>query len=184
MGPIDVRAPKEPFQVQAEIKPVQVQLPKEDVHVTASGIPEKITFASELKAIPFDVRWPKDPLNISIDLKNGSAGPKDSEFQKVIDTFTQLNRDCKEQLNDLNKKLADATEWPPCISLGRGSYPGEPIPRAICYDKLATMRNIHRWAFFFIAVGIALWMSDVSPQLGIIIFVIGLVGLMIAWVVR
>jgi hypothetical protein len=46
------------------------------------------------------------------------------------------------------------------------------------------MRKIHRWAFFFIAIGIALWMADVSPQLGIIIFVIGLVGLVIAWVVR
>jgi hypothetical protein len=46
------------------------------------------------------------------------------------------------------------------------------------------MRNIHRWAFFFIAIGIALWMSDISPQLGIIIFVIGLVGLVIAWVIR
>jgi len=52
------------------------------------------------------------------------------------------------------------------------------------YDKFRTMRNIHRWAFFFIAIGIALWMSGVSPQLGIIIFVIGLVGLVIAWVIR
>jgi len=46
------------------------------------------------------------------------------------------------------------------------------------------MKNIHRWGFLFIAIGIALWMSDVSPQLGIIIFVIGLVGLVIAWVIR
>jgi hypothetical protein len=46
------------------------------------------------------------------------------------------------------------------------------------------MRNIHRWAFFFIATGIALWISGVSPQLGVIIFVIGLVGLVIAWVIR
>jgi len=46
------------------------------------------------------------------------------------------------------------------------------------------MRNIHRWAFFFIAMGIALWIPGVFPQLGIIIFVMGLVGLVIAWVVR
>jgi hypothetical protein len=46
------------------------------------------------------------------------------------------------------------------------------------------MKNIHRWGFAFIAIGIALWMSGVSPQLGIIIFVIGLVGLVIAWVIR
>jgi hypothetical protein len=46
------------------------------------------------------------------------------------------------------------------------------------------MRNIHRWAFFFIALGIALWISGVSPQLGIIILVIGLVGLVIAWVIH
>jgi hypothetical protein len=52
------------------------------------------------------------------------------------------------------------------------------------YDKFGTMRNIHRWAFFFIAIGIALWVPGVSPQLGIIIFVIGLIGLVIAWVVR
>jgi hypothetical protein len=51
-------------------------------------------------------------------------------------------------------------------------------------DKLGTMRNIHRWALFFIAIGIAVWMSGVSPQLGIIIFAIGLVGLVIAWVTR
>jgi hypothetical protein len=46
------------------------------------------------------------------------------------------------------------------------------------------LRNIHRWALFFIAIGIALWMSGISPQLGIIIFAIGLVGLVIAWVIR
>jgi len=46
------------------------------------------------------------------------------------------------------------------------------------------MKNIHRWRFFFIAIGIALWMSGVSPQLGIIIFVIGLVGLVVGWVRR
>jgi hypothetical protein len=37
------------------------------------------------------------------------------------------------------------------------------------------------WGFAFIAIGIALWMSGVSPQLGSILFVIGLVGLVIAW---
>jgi hypothetical protein len=52
-----------------------------------------------------------------------------------------------------------------------------------CYDKLDTMRNIHRWGFVFIAIGIALWMSGVSPQPGIIIFAIGLVGLVIGWVI-
>ena len=46
------------------------------------------------------------------------------------------------------------------------------------------MKNVHRWGFFFIAIGIALWMSGVSPQLGSIAFVIGLVGLVIAWVIR
>ena len=46
------------------------------------------------------------------------------------------------------------------------------------------MKNIHRWGFLFIAIGIALWMSGVSPQLGIFILVIGLVGLVIAWVTR
>jgi hypothetical protein len=44
------------------------------------------------------------------------------------------------------------------------------------------MKNIHRWGFFFIAIGIALWMSGVSPQRGSIVVVIGLVGLVIAWV--
>jgi hypothetical protein len=56
--------------------------------------------------------------------------------------------------------------------------------KSTCHDKLGTMKNIHRWGFLFIAIGIALWMSGVSPQLGIIIFVIGLVGLVIAWVIR
>ena len=46
------------------------------------------------------------------------------------------------------------------------------------------MKNIHRWGFFFLAMGIALWMSGVSHQLGTIVFVIGLVGLVIAWVIR
>jgi hypothetical protein len=46
------------------------------------------------------------------------------------------------------------------------------------------MKNIHRWGFFFLAIGIALWISGVYPQAGIIIFVIGLVGLVIAWVIR
>jgi len=43
------------------------------------------------------------------------------------------------------------------------------------------MTNIHRWGFVFVAIGIVLWMSGVSPQLGSILFVIGLVGLVIAW---
>jgi hypothetical protein len=42
------------------------------------------------------------------------------------------------------------------------------------------MRNIHRWGFALIAIGIVLWMSGVSSKLGSIIFVIGLVGLLIA----
>ena len=46
------------------------------------------------------------------------------------------------------------------------------------------MKNIHRWGFAFIAIGIVLWMSGVSPKLGSIVLVIGLVGLVIAWVVR
>jgi hypothetical protein len=46
------------------------------------------------------------------------------------------------------------------------------------------MRNIHRWGFSLIALGIAFWMSGVSPKLGSIVIVIGLVGLVIAWVVR
>jgi hypothetical protein len=47
------------------------------------------------------------------------------------------------------------------------------------------MKNIHRWGLAaVIATGMVLWMSGVSPQLGIIIFVIGLVGLVIAWVIR
>ena len=46
------------------------------------------------------------------------------------------------------------------------------------------MKNIHRWGFAFIAIGIALWMSSSSPKLGIIGLFIGLVGLMIAWFLR
>ena len=46
------------------------------------------------------------------------------------------------------------------------------------------MKNIHRWGFAFIAIGIVLWMSGVSPKLGSIVFVIGLVGLVVAWVIR
>ena len=52
------------------------------------------------------------------------------------------------------------------------------------HDQLGIMGNIHRWAFFSLAIGIALWISGVSPQLGIIILVIGLVGLVIAWFIR
>jgi len=55
--------------------------------------------------------------------------------------------------------------------------------------KLEIMKNIHRWgfvfiAFVFIAIGIVLWLSGVSPKLGSIIFAIGLVGLVIAWILR
>jgi uncharacterized phage infection (PIP) family protein YhgE len=90
------------------VQPIEVQPSKGDLHVTASGIPEKITLAPELQSVSLDLRWPKDPLNINIDLKNGPATSTASEFQKVIDTFGQLNRECKEQINELNKKLADA----------------------------------------------------------------------------
>jgi hypothetical protein len=96
--------------IEIHVQPIEVQPPNGELHVTASGVPERITLVSEVKTIPFDVRWPKDPLNISIDLKNGSAASKDSEFQKVIDTLSQRNREYKEQLSDLNKKLADAEQ--------------------------------------------------------------------------
>ncbi len=95
--------------IEVHLQPVQLQ-PVKDLHVTASGIPEKITLAWEVKSVPFDLHWPKDPLNISIDLKNGSAASKDSECQKIIDTFSQLDREYKEHLSDLNKKLADAEQ--------------------------------------------------------------------------
>ncbi len=56
---------------------------------------------------------------------------------------------------------------------------------SICDDKLEIMKNIHRWwGFVFIAIGIVLWLSSVSPKLGSIIFAIGLVGLVIAWILR
>jgi hypothetical protein len=60
---------------------------------------------------------------------------------------------------------------------------------SICYDKLEIMKNIHRWgfvfmAFVFIATGIVLWLSGVSSKLGNILFAIGLVGLVIAWILR
>jgi hypothetical protein len=58
------------------------------------------------------------------------------------------------------------------------------VDNVIGKAKLGTMKNIHRWGFAFIAIGIALWMSGVAPQLGSILFVIGLVGLVIAWVIR
>src|ERR1041384_4009590 len=32
------------------------------------------------------------------------------------------------------------------------------------FDKLGTMKNIHRWGFFSIAIGIALLISGVSPK--------------------
>ena len=78
-GPIDVH-----------VQPLQVQPLKEDLHVTATGIPEKITFDWEAKSVPLELHWPKDPLNISVDLKNGPAGPQENGFQKIIDTFNQL----------------------------------------------------------------------------------------------
>ena len=51
------------------------------------------------------------------------------------------------------------------------------------------MKNIHRWGFVFIefvfiAIGFVLWFFGVSPKLGSIIFAIGLVGLVIAWILR
>ena len=52
------------------------------------------------------------------------------------------------------------------------------------HDYLGITRNIHRWAFFSLALGIALWVSGVSTQLGIIIFVIGMLGLVIAWFIH
>jgi small-conductance mechanosensitive channel len=58
------------------------------------------------------------------------------------------------------------------------------VDNVILKAKLGTMKNIHRWGFVFIVIGIALWMSGVSPQLGSILFVIGLVGLVIAWVTK
>ncbi len=38
--------------------------------------------------------------------------------------------------------------------------------------------------FIFIATGFGLWMSGVSPRLGSIVFTMGFVGLVVAWVAR
>ena len=46
------------------------------------------------------------------------------------------------------------------------------------------MKNIHWWGLALMAIGIALWMSGLSPLLCSIIFVIGLVGLVLAWITR
>jgi hypothetical protein len=36
----------------------------------------------------------------------------------------------------------------------------------------------------FVTTGIGLWMSGVSPKLGSIVFTIGLVGSVVAWIAR
>ena len=49
--------------------------------------------------------------------------------------------------------------------------------------SLGLMKNIHWWGGpVFIAIGIALWMSGLPTLLCSIVFVIGLVGLVLAWV--
>jgi len=49
---------------------------------------------------------------------------------------------------------------------------------------LGTMKNIHWWGLVFMAIGIALWMSGLPTLLCSIVFVMGLVGLVLAWVTR
>jgi hypothetical protein len=46
------------------------------------------------------------------------------------------------------------------------------------------MKNIHWWGFVFIAIGIALWMSGLSPLLSSFVFIIGVVSLALVWVTR
>ena len=46
------------------------------------------------------------------------------------------------------------------------------------------MKNIHWWGLVFMATGIALWMSGLPTLLCSIVFVMGLVGLVLAWVTR
>jgi small-conductance mechanosensitive channel len=69
-------------------------------------------------------------------------------------------------------------------SLGRAPQRSVILAQVGVDNVLVAMKNIHRWGFVFIAIGIALWMSGVSPQLGSLIFVIGLVGLVIAWATK
>jgi hypothetical protein len=38
--------------------------------------------------------------------------------------------------------------------------------------------------FIFMATGFGLWMSGVSPRLGSVVFTMGFVGLVVAWVAR
>lgn len=53
-----------------EIKPVQVQFPKDVLRVIASGIPDKIKIEWEASPIPLTLRWPDNPLKVTVDLKN------------------------------------------------------------------------------------------------------------------
>jgi hypothetical protein len=50
--------------------------------------------------------------------------------------------------------------------------------------SLGIMKNIHWWGLVFIAIGLALWMSGLPTLLCSIVFLIGLVGLVLAWVTR
>jgi hypothetical protein len=103
---------KEAIQVQAQIQPVevkplgiqpvQVQLPKEDLHLTASGIPDKIKVEWEVKPVPLDLRWPKDALKISIDLTGALSKLKESEWKTRLD---EQNNECKKQIDELTKRL-------------------------------------------------------------------------------
>ena len=139
-------------------------VPTEDARSACSQVPE--LFSLNLRISRSVDLWQDSPCrNQSANRKNRRIG-KSAILRKQLLLFSSKQRE---------SSLSRATRLSAILVQ---------VAANKRYDKLGTMRNIHRWGFIFIAIGIVLWMSGVSPKLGSIVFVIGLVGLVIAWVIR
>ena len=104
--------------IEVHFQPIEVQSPKGELHVTATGIPEKITLASEVKSVPFDLHWPRDPihfnavpiemkwpqepLKITVDIE-GSGSEKHANAVRSCD--------CKHPPEDARPRTVAANEW-------------------------------------------------------------------------
>jgi hypothetical protein len=100
LGPIEILAPREPVQIEAqiksievkpfEIKPVEVRFPKEPVQFSAA---------------PFEMKWPQEPLKVSVDIKGGTE--KQQRLARSCECDPALTASRKENAESNERKLRE-----------------------------------------------------------------------------
>lgn len=117
-GSIELRVPKEPVRVEAQIKPTEVK-PFEIKPMEVRFAKEPIQFS----AVPIEMKWPQEPLKVSVDINGGG--------EKQTKAVRSCN--CNRPPEDVRPKTVDVNEWQKRI---------DELNRKIDADLAAAMKEL------------------------------------------